>query len=138
MTKCIVLCLNALAKLQNPKEVSRHPALMGNCSTCSHMPWPYQSTKWFVISLFQVVCDVWDSVARREVSVDKKVELKFIQVNALKNIARMTRRLYGLSILEWIYTLQLLECQGTTCSKQTRYLTFKWLQRDSNPQPRSL
>ena len=58
MTKCIVLCLNVLAKLQNPKEASRHPALMGNCLTCSHIPWPYQSTKWFVISLFQVVCDV--------------------------------------------------------------------------------
>ena len=30
----------------------------------------------------------------REVSVDKKVDLKFIQVTLLKNIARMTRRLY--------------------------------------------
>ena len=42
--KYIVLCLNALAKLQNLKGASRHPALMGNCSTCSHMPWHYQST----------------------------------------------------------------------------------------------
>ena len=38
-------------------------------------------------------------------------------------------------ILEWIYTLQLHECEGTPWSKQTRYLTLKWLQRDSNPQP---
>ena len=30
------------------------------------------------------------------------------------------------------------ECQGTPCSKQTRYLTFKFQQRDSNPQPLSL
>ena len=96
MTKCIVLCLNASAKLQNSKEASRHPALMCNCSTCSHIPWPYQSIKWFVISLFQVVCDVSDSVATREVSVDKKVGLKFIQVTLLKNVARMTRRLYVL------------------------------------------
>ena len=58
MTKCIVLGLSALAKLQNLTEASRHPALMGNCPTCSHIPWPYQSTKWFVSSLFQVVCDV--------------------------------------------------------------------------------
>ena len=97
MTKCIIVCLNALAKLQNPKEASRHPALMGNCSTCiSHMPWPYQSTKWFVGSLFQVVCNVWDSVTMTVVSVNKKVDLKFIQVNILKNRARMTRRLYVL------------------------------------------
>ena len=96
MTKYIVLFLNALAKLQNPKEAYRQPAFMGNCSTCSHIPWPYQSTKWFAISLFQVVCDVWDSVATREMPVDKKVDLKFIKVTLLKNIARMTRRLYVL------------------------------------------
>ena len=29
-------------------------------------------------------------------------------------------------VLEWIYTLQLPECQGTGCSKQTRYRKFKW------------
>ena len=56
----------------------------------------YQSTKWFVISLFQVVCDVRDSEPTTEVSVDKKDDLKFIQVSVLKNIARMTRRLYVL------------------------------------------
>ena len=35
---------------------------------------------------------------------------------------------------EWIHTLYLLECQGTSCSKQARYLKFNWPQRDSNPQ----
>ena len=101
----IVFCLSASAKLQNPKEASRHPALMGKCSTCSHILWPCQSTKWFVISPFQVVCEVWDSVAARKVLVEKRVEMKF---NILKNIARMTRRLYVLivsRVLEWIYTL---------------------------------
>ena len=39
------------------------------------------------------------------------------------------------AFLEWIYTLELLECHGTPCSKQERYLKFKWLQRDSNPKP---
>ena len=33
-------------------------------------------------------------MATREVPVKKKVDMKCIQVNALKNIARMTRRLY--------------------------------------------
>ena len=94
MAKYIVLCLNVLAKLQKPKETSCHPALMGNCSTCRHMLWPYQSTKWFIISPFQVVCEVSDSVATRQVSVAKKVDMKCIQVNVLKNVARMTRRLY--------------------------------------------
>ena len=37
-------------------------------------------------------------------------------------------------ISEWIYTPYLPECQGTPCSKQARYLKFKWLQLDSNPQ----
>ena len=46
----VISRLNALAKLQNVKEASRHPALMGNCPTWSHMPCPYQSTNWFVIS----------------------------------------------------------------------------------------
>ena len=40
-------------------------------------------------------------------------------------------------VSEWIHTLYLPECQGTPCSKQARYLKFKWLQRDSNPQPLS-
>ena len=36
-------------------------------------------------------------------------------------------------ISEWIHILYLPECQGTPCLKQTRYLKFKWLQLDSNP-----
>ena len=35
-------------------------------------------------------------MATREVPVDKKVDLKLIQVTLLKNIARMARRLYVL------------------------------------------
>ena len=42
-----------------------------------------------------------------------------------------------LCVLGWVHTLQLSECQGTSCSKQARYMKFKWLQRDSNPQPLS-
>ena len=41
-------------------------------------------------------------------------------------------------VSEWMYTLQLPECQGTPCSKQAQYLKSKWLQRDSNRQPLSL
>ena len=44
---------------------------------------------------------------------------------------------YHVRVWEWIHTLQLPECQGTPCSKQASYLKFKWLQRDSNPQPLS-
>ena len=39
-----------------------------------------------------------------------------------------------LRISEWIHTLSFPEFQGTTCSKKERYLKFKWMQRDSNPQ----
>ena len=35
-------------------------------------------------------------------------------------------------VSEWIYTLELTECQGTH-SKQARCLKFNWQQRDSNP-----
>ena len=38
-------------------------------------------------------------------------------------------------ISAWTRNLYLPECQGIRCSKQARYLKFKWLQRDSNPQP---
>ena len=44
---------------------------------------------------------------------------------------------YHVCIYEWMHTLYLPECRGTPCSKQARYLKFKWLQRDSNPQPLS-
>ena len=72
MAKYIVLCLNSLAKLQIPKGASRSLALVVNCSTCSHMSWPYQSTKLFVISPFQVVCGGLDSVATRKVFVTRR------------------------------------------------------------------
>ena len=45
---------------------------------------------------------------------------------------------YHVRVWEWIYTLQMPDCQGTPCSKQARYLKFKWQQQDSNPQPFSL
>ena len=40
-----------------------------------------------------------------------------------------------ISVLEWIYSLQLPECQEISCPKQARYLKFRQLQRGSNPQP---
>ena len=56
------------------------------------MCWPYQSTEWFVITPFQVVCKARDSVATREVPLEKKVDTKYMQVNVLRNIASMTKR----------------------------------------------
>ena len=41
-------------------------------------------------------------------------------------------------ISEWVHTLYFPESQGTPCSKQARYLRFKWLHRDLKPQPISL
>ena len=41
-------------------------------------------------------------------------------------------------VLEWIYIVELPECQGTHCLKQARYLTFKWLKLNLNPQTLSL
>ena len=48
---------------------SRHPAMTGNYPNFSYMPWPYQSTKSFVISQFQMLCGTLGSVATREVPV---------------------------------------------------------------------
>ena len=42
---------------------------------------------------------------------------------------------YHVGVSEWIQTLLLPASQGTPCSKQVRYLKFKWLQLDTNPQP---
>ena len=64
----LLLCLKTLAKLQNAREASGHPALMNNYTASSHMPSSYQSTNWFVISPFQVVRGAWDSVATRGAS----------------------------------------------------------------------
>ena len=111
------ICLNALAKLQNQKKASHHQALMGNCSTCSHISWLYQYTKWFAINSLWV----WESVAAREGPIKKKVDMKCIQVNVLKNKARMARRLYihimshkrftfNLhSVIAWMSTISLLK-----------------------------
>ena len=41
-------------------------------------------------------------------------------------------------IWDWMHTVHLPECQGTPCSKQSRYLKFKRRQRSSNLQPLSL
>ena len=40
-------------------------------------------------------------------------------------------------VSQWIHTVQLPECLGTSCSKQARNLKVKWLQLDSNPEPLS-
>ena len=37
-------------------------------------------------------------------------------------------------VSEWIHIQYLPECQGTFCSKEGRYLKFKWLQQDPNQQ----
>ena len=126
------------------RGISRHAALMGNCPTCSHMSWSYQPIKWFAISPLHVVRGTWDSVATSNTPLEKKVDMKCMRVNVLKNIARVTRRLC-VRILEWVYTLFRVNlhsvvvwmCEGAPCSKQTQYLTLKWLQRDSNRQPLS-
>ena len=46
-------------------------------------------------------------MATREVSVDKKVDSKFIQVNVLKNRVRMTQRLYVLVMSHTRFRLNL-------------------------------
>ena len=90
--KCIVSCLNVWAKIKNARGTSHNPALIGNWPTCSHTSQPYQSSEWFLISLFQLVCGTWDSMVTREVSLEKNVDLKCIQANILKSVTRMTIR----------------------------------------------
>ena len=103
-----------------------------NCPTCNLVPWPYQSTKWFVINPFQVVSEAWDFVATREVSLEKTVDMKCMYT--VKRIQKYSKddteivcSYHVTRDLEWIYTLELSECQGTPCSKQTRYMKFKWM-----------
>ena len=89
--KYIGSCLNAFAKLQNARGSSRYPVLMRNCPKFSHRPWPYQSAERCAISPFQVVYRARDSVTTREVPLEKKFDMKYIQVTALRSIARMTK-----------------------------------------------
>ena len=68
-------------------------------------------------------------MALRGVPFEKKVDMKCMQVNVLKNIARMTRRLYALIMSHTCFRVSLhsvvARMSGTPCTKQTRYLTFK-------------
>ena len=79
-----------------------------------------------------------------------------VRIRTLNNFAKLTKwlswsvstYLYGaydcmllssqVRISEWIHTLYFPECQRTPSSKQGRYLKFKWLPRDLNPQSLSL
>ena len=70
-----IVLLNVFVKLQNAGVAYHHSVLMGNCPTCSHMAWPYQSTEWSVISPFQVMCRARDSVTTRDVPLEKKNEI---------------------------------------------------------------
>ena len=72
------IVLTALAKLQSRRGASRHPTLTGNCPGCNYIRWPCQSTNWFVVSPFHVLCGAWDTVATREVPLEKKVNIIFI------------------------------------------------------------
>ena len=60
--------------------------------TSSHMPWSYKSPKGFVISPLHVVRGTGDSVATSNMPLEKKVNMKCMRVNVLKNIAMVTRR----------------------------------------------
>ena len=41
----------------------------------SHIPWPYQSTVWFVVGPFQMVRRALDFVATRKVLLEKKIDM---------------------------------------------------------------
>ena len=70
------------------------PSFDGQLPDLHHMPWPYQSTKWFVVvSPLYVVRGTWDSVATSNMPLEKKVDMKCMRVNVLKNIAMVTRTL---------------------------------------------
>ena len=96
--KYITLCLDALGKLQNAWGASRPAALMGNYPTFSFLS-PINP-----INGLLSVRSWW--FARHEVlwprgrclCLQKKVGMKCMQLNTLKNIARMTRRLCVLII----------------------------------------
>ena len=93
-TKYIVLCVNALAKYQNARGASHHLVFMVNYGTFSFMPWPYQ----FINRLLSVCsrsCAGHEILWPRErcLCLEKKVDMKCMQLNTPKNIERMTRRL---------------------------------------------
>ena len=90
--KFITSCLDALAELRNTRGASRYAALMGNYPTFSYMLGPTNRLN----DLLSVRCRcctgheiLWPR--ERSLCLQKKVEMKCMQLNALKNIARMTR-----------------------------------------------
>ena len=88
---------------------SRHLALMGNCPTCSHSLGPINRLfhyQWFVTSL--LVRGTIDSVATSNMPLEKKVDMKYMRVNVLKNIARVTRRLCAFIMSHTYFRVNLL------------------------------
>ena len=90
-TKYTALCLNALAKLQNARVASRHPALIDNyptwvtfCGLSIHWMVCYQS----------VPAGVWGMrfCGQYRDASEKKVGVIYKQINVLKNIARKTKK----------------------------------------------
>ena len=73
------------------RGASHYPVLMRHCPAFSHRPWPHQSTEKCVISLFQVVCRATDPVTTREVPLEKKFDMKYMQLNVRRSIERMTK-----------------------------------------------
>ena len=68
---------------------------MGNCPTCNYMARPYQSTKW--VCYQSIPGGVQGMrVVTRVVLLEKKVDMKNMQVNVLRNIVRMTKRGSGI------------------------------------------
>ena len=110
---------------------------------------PLSGVFWNVKELFTWTrCEIWSTidcnVTRTHNHVVHKGTLNYL-VKLVKWLSCVVSTyLYGtfdcmflschVRISEWIYILELPEYQGTPCSKQARYLKFKRLQRDSNPQ----
>ena len=68
----------------------------------------------------------------------KRINFKNLSSNKDKKYKDCVFLSCHICVSEWIYTLQLPECQGTFYLKQAQYLKFKWLQWDLNPQRLSL
>ena len=94
--KYIVLFLNAWANFQNASVAFPHSALMSNFPTCNHVYLPHQSNEYFDISLFHVMCEIWDSVATIGLLLEKNFDEKCMQVNVLKNVTKIKERVGGI------------------------------------------
>ena len=136
---------------------------MVHLTVCSYVMCTFQSCTFQSESTFYICLNLKELLAQNRRDIWSLSDCNWTRTHnflvckgTFNHLAKMTKWLNGVvstylygafdcmflschvHISEWIRTLYLPECQGISCSKQARYLKFKWFQLQWNLQSHSL